>query len=77
MIIYKVFVPLKLILIFVSYSVQIFIQEKVLILFQVFCSMATKVDLFALNIFFKFSYIANILLHGNKYFSFSSSSVQN
>jgi hypothetical protein len=35
MIIFKVFVPLKLILIFVSYSVQIFIQEKVLILFQV------------------------------------------
>ena len=56
MIVYKVFVPLKLILIFVSYSVQIFIQENILILFQVNNILfdGNKFGLFALNKVFKF-----------------------
>ena len=56
MIVYKVFVPLKLILIFFPYSVQIFIQENILILFQVNYILfdGNKFDLFALNKLFKF-----------------------
>ena len=56
MIVYKVFVPLKLILIFVSYSVQIFIQENILLLFQVNNILfdGNKFGLFALNKVFKF-----------------------
>ena len=56
MIVYKVFVPLKLMLIFVSYSVQIFIQENILLLFQVNNILfdGNKFGSFALNKVFKF-----------------------